>query len=84
MTNTSFYDDHGRIIKNSAYSYYSDDGVLYKKRILSSANVGPTNLLSTVEDLSLWTMNFNDPKVGNADIYKQMQTPAILNNGEPE
>ena len=81
MTNTSFNDDHERIIKNSAYSYYSNDGV-YKKRVLSSANVGPTNLLSTVEDLSLWTMNFKLQKVGNAHIFSQMKSPIALNNGE--
>lgn len=81
MTHTSFYDDHERIIKNSAYSYYSDDGV-YKKRALSSANVGPTNLLSTVEDLSKWTVNFKLYNVGNVHIFNQMKSPAVLNNGE--
>jgi hypothetical protein len=81
MLSSSFYDDHGEIIKNSAYSYYTDDGV-YKKRVLSSANVGPSNLLSTVEDLSLWTKNFKEQKVGSAHIFNEMKSLAVLNNGE--
>lgn len=81
MLSSSFYDDHGKIIKNSAYSYYTDDGV-YKKRVLSSANVGPTNLLSTIDDLSLWTMNFNQQKIGSIHIFNEMKALAVLNNGE--
>ena len=55
MSNTLFYDDHEKIVKNRAYSYQSaGDG--YKKSVLSYANVGATSLFTTVEDLSLWAM----------------------------
>ena len=55
MEQTLFYDDHEKIVKNRAYSYYSgDEG--YKKSVLSYANVGATSLFTTVEDLSLWVM----------------------------
>ena len=80
MTNTLFYDDHEKIVKNRAYSYYLDD-FGYKKSVLSYANVGATSLFTTVEDLSLWALNFSSPKVGTAEMIKQMNTPAILNNG---
>jgi len=81
MSNTLFYDDHEKIVKNRAYSYYSDS-TGYKKSVLSYANVGATSLFTTVEDLSLWAMNFSTPKVGNTDLIKQMNTLAILNNGK--
>lgn len=81
MTNTLFYDDHEKIVKNRAYSYYSDN-LGFKKSVLSYANVGATSLFTTVEDLSLWALNFGSPKVGNQEIIDQMNSLATLNNGE--
>ncbi|TBW29950.1 serine hydrolase [Gramella sp. KN1008] len=81
MNNTLFYDDHEKIVKNRAYSYQSDSDQ-YKKSVLNYANVGATSLFTTVEDLSLWAMNFTDIKVGDASIITKMNTPAVLNNGE--
>lgn len=83
MTNTLFYDDHEKIVKNRAYSYYADaDADGFKKSVLSYANVGATSLFTTVEDLALWSMNFSNTKVGDSAIINQMNTLAILNNGE--
>ena len=81
MNKTLFYDDHEKIVKNRAYSYYNDDGTL-KKSILSYANVGATSLFTTVEDLSIWSRNFEYPTVGNRAIITKMNTPQILNNGK--
>jgi len=81
MANTLFYDDHEKIVKNRAYSYYHDN-TGYKKSVLSYANVGATSLFTTVEDLSLWAMNFSTPIVGNEDIIAKMNTLATLNNGK--
>jgi len=39
---------------------------------------GPTNLLTTVEDLARWDRNFDDKTVGGAAALSQMQTPAQL------
>jgi CubicO group peptidase (beta-lactamase class C family) len=81
MSNTLFYDDHEKIVKNRAYSYYSGFGG-YKKSVLNFANVGATSLFTTVEDLSLWSMNFSNMTVGDSSIINTMNTPAILNNGK--
>lgn len=81
MSNTLFYDDHEKIVKNRAYSYHStNEG--YKKSVLNYANAGATSLFTTVEDLSLWAMNFRDIKVGDSTIFNKMNTPAVLNNGK--
>lgn len=81
MRNTLFYDDHEKIVKNRAYSYGpSPDG--FEKRVLNYANVGATSLFTTVEDLSLWAMNFEDPVVGNVEIVRKMKERGVLNNGE--
>ncbi|XOV92184.1 MAG: serine hydrolase domain-containing protein [Bacteroidota bacterium] len=81
MTNTLFYDDHEKIVKNRAYSYYSFQGD-YKKSVLSYANVGATSLFTTVEDLCQWALNFETPNVGNETIIKEMGSLATLNNGK--
>ena len=81
MNNTLFYDDHEKIVRNRAYSFYEAVGG-YKKSVLSYANVGATSLFTTVEDLSLWAMNFENPVVGDAEIIKEMNRKGILNNGD--
>ena len=81
MNSTLFYDDHEKIVKNRVYSYNSDSGG-YKKSVLNYANVGATSLFTTVEDLSLWSMNFLNMKVGDSTIINKMNTLAILNNGK--
>ena len=81
MNNTLFYDDHEKIVKNRAYSYYTF-GDTYKKSVLNYANVGATSLFTTVEDLAIWAMNFSKPKVGNERVFKKMSTLATLNNGD--
>jgi len=80
MKNTLFYDDHEKIVNNRAYSYASSPGG-FKKQVLSYANVGATSLFTTVEDLSLWAMNFENPVVGSQEIVKKMKERGVLNDG---
>jgi CubicO group peptidase (beta-lactamase class C family) len=81
MSSTLFYDDHEKIVKNRAYSFYTDSKG-FKKSVLNYANVGATSLFTTVEDLSLWAMNFETLKLGGKDIIDQMNERGILNNGD--
>ena len=81
MDHTLFYDDHQKIVENRAYSYFQDS-TGYKKSVLSYANAGATSLFTTVDDLGLWAMNFEDPVVGNSDAMKKMRTRGILNSGD--
>ena len=81
MENTLFYDDHEKIVKNRAYSYKMP-GNKYMKSRLNFANAGATSLFTTVEDLALWAMNFDEIKVGSKAIIDKMSTLAVLNNGE--
>jgi hypothetical protein len=67
-------------VKNRAYSYHADSTGL-KKSILSYSVVGATSLFTTVEDLSLWAMNFENPVVGK-DIIEKMNMKGILNKGD--
>jgi CubicO group peptidase (beta-lactamase class C family) len=80
MTKTLFYDDHEKIVKNRAYSYHLEDDK-YKKSVLSYANVGATSLFTTVEDLSIWSRNFEYPSVGNRKLINKMNEAQTLNSG---
>lgn len=81
MNDSQFYDDHERIIKNRAESYELENGIYKKKNPNLSAD-GATNLYTTVEDLAKWSLNFENPKVGDADLIKRFNEPSLLNNGE--
>jgi CubicO group peptidase (beta-lactamase class C family) len=82
MDNTLVYDDNEKIVRNRAYSYGNENG-LYSKRNLNSSSVGPSNVYTTVEDLSKWTANFENPIVGNVDFINHFNERSQLDNGEP-
>jgi CubicO group peptidase (beta-lactamase class C family) len=82
MKNTFFYVDHEQIVPNRAYSYYKNDKGVYKKAVLSYANAGATSLFTTVEDLSLWAVNFKTMAVGNSAVMEMMNRRFVLNNGD--
>ena len=81
MKNSFFLDDAEKVIKNRVYSY-SPFGSGYQKSLLNYSIVGSTGLCTTVEDLSLWALNFEKGIVGNKTIFDKMQTKSKLNNGE--
>jgi len=85
MNNTLFYEDHERIVKGRAYSFYKapqGDKNPFKKSVLSYANAGATSLFTTVTDLANWIANFRTPVVGNAATMKQMLERGRLTKGD--
>ncbi len=80
MNNTHFHRDHEMIVKNRAYSYGPDKGVL-KKKVLSYATVGASSLFTTVEDLSRWVANFESKRVGGPEVLALMGQEFILTDG---
>lgn len=81
MTSTQFYDDHEKILKNRADSYWKDNGT-YKRVNLNDAVAGPSNLYTTAEDMAKWALNFENPKVGDRNLIARFNEPSLLNNGE--
>lgn len=81
MKNTQFSDNHETIVKNKAESYEQQNNRYYHKPLLES-NPGPSNLLTTVEDLSKWVLNFEKPIVGTHKIIKAFNEPSYLDNGK--
>jgi CubicO group peptidase (beta-lactamase class C family) len=81
MTRTFFRDDHAVIVKGQAYAYYGAPNNAFKLSVPNYDTVGPSSLLTTVEDLARWDQNFYDARVGGADVIAQMQTSGALNGG---
>jgi CubicO group peptidase (beta-lactamase class C family) len=81
MKNTWFCDDYERVVKNRAESYELGQGWYHHKSLIES-NPGPSNLLTTAEDLCKWVLNFESPSVGSPKILEAFNRPSILDNGK--
>jgi CubicO group peptidase (beta-lactamase class C family) len=80
MKHTHVRDDHAEIVQNLAYGY-SPKGAGFQTANPSYDTVGPTGVLTTVEDFALWDQNFYEPRVGGAAFVRQMLQTGTLNNG---
>lgn len=81
MTSTQFYDNHEKVVKNKAESYELRNGIYYHQP-LNVSNPGPSNLLTTVEDLTKWVLNFENPVVGTPELIKSFNEASYLDNGQ--
>jgi hypothetical protein len=82
MTQTHFHDDYTMVVpgRTSAYVRFAD-GKLHVS-IPNYDTYGATSLFTTVGDLLKWEMNFERPTVGDATLLADMQTSAVLANGD--
>jgi hypothetical protein len=81
MEQSLFLDNPSTIIKNRANSY-ALDGSEYLFMPMNRTVLGSTGLHTTSHDLSIWAMNYNNPKVGSQAIYEKMLAKSVLNSGE--
>jgi CubicO group peptidase (beta-lactamase class C family) len=82
MTNTHFHDDYTEVVKNRSYSYSRKDRDGFSNSILSYSNAGATSLLTSVNDMAKWVMNFYDHKVGTQEDIDLLTRKGKLNNGQ--
>lgn len=81
MSNTQFRENQDVIIKQRAAGYSINDGGYFEVRDLGGA-MGAGAVYTTTTDMMKWFRNFSTYEVGNEDIFNQMTTPFVLNNGE--
>jgi CubicO group peptidase (beta-lactamase class C family) len=81
MDSTHFNDNYQEILQNKAYSYSARNGGGFQHEVLSYSTVGPTSLITTVEDHVKWINNFETGKVGGKDLMKKMFETGTLNDG---
>lgn len=82
MHHTWFYDDYTEIVPNFAYSYWPSGTGHYSNAIVHYSTAGPSNLFSSVDDMSKWIMNFYDHRVGDQQDIVQLTQKGKLNNGK--
>jgi CubicO group peptidase (beta-lactamase class C family) len=81
MKSSSIAKTHGQIVKNRAYGYRATSHAGFETRMPNYDLTGPTNLLTTVEDLMLWDRNFDSRVVGGDVALSAMQTSVANSNG---
>jgi CubicO group peptidase (beta-lactamase class C family) len=81
MRNTSFRDDYTALVTGRAQGY-ARRGSGWRSSSPNYDVYGPTNLLTTVGDLLVWSENLDNPRVGDSLIMRQMSTSAVLTNGD--
>jgi CubicO group peptidase (beta-lactamase class C family) len=80
MKDTSWRDDHTRIVKRRAVAYGEQKGVF--STLMPFENVhGNGGLLTTVADLLKWNANFAAPVVGDARFVADMERRTRFNDG---
>lgn len=80
MTNSQFYDDYQKTVKNRAYSYQAtEEGI--KKNRLNFATVGATSLFTTAADMCKWAIHLNTLHTSNPELAQRMNQRATLNDG---
>lgn len=84
MTNTFFQDDNTKIIKNRAFSYTEENGVI-KNQIMRYNLVGSGGVYSNIKDMYKWDQNFYKNKLGKGTktLIEKMHIEGTLNNGQP-
>ncbi len=82
MKNTMFSDNRFEVVKNRATGYMISPDKSIRARSSLFDLVGGGGVLTTVEDLSLWTQNYYEPKIGNKEMIELLTTPGTLNGGE--
>ena len=80
MKSTQIVDTYGEIVKNRAYGYRGSSPP-FEKRMPNYNLSGPTNLLTTVEDLLRWDKNFDSKKVGREEGISELLTLDDSNSG---
>ncbi|AKQ64432.1 penicillin-binding protein [Myxococcus hansupus] len=83
MQHTCFQDDHQKLVRNRALAYSREAGGPWKLNLPAYETIGPTGLLSTVEDFARWERNFLSPTVGDADFIRQLSRPGTFDDGRP-
>ncbi len=81
MNNSFFISNRSNLIPNLASPYGSNQSRNWRLNSNDSYS-GSTGLFTTVADLSKWTLNYRNSKVGSDASLKQSNTMGTLNNGK--
>ncbi|MGH2565057.1 MAG: serine hydrolase domain-containing protein, partial [Ginsengibacter sp.] len=82
MLHAHFYENPFEVIHNRAVSYNQTDSGKYQNSFQNVYTVGDGGLFMSMNDMTLWVMNYFNNKIGNAHDIETLNEKSILNNGE--
>ncbi len=82
MTNTHFREHYTEVISDRAFGYAAGSDGKYHHIPNSLTAFGSSSLFSTVNDLALWMINFDQTRVGSAAAMSLARTRGTLNDGK--
>ena len=83
MKHTRFLTSHTDLAPNRALSYQLAQDGAYRYSPVSKVAPGPSDVLTTAEDLALWDGNFDDGRIGGKEVQAKMLEAGVLNSGAP-
>lgn len=83
MRDTHFHDDWTEIVPGRAESYRPAGGGGFRRVVSNLTAIGSSSLFTSVDDLSRWVRNFDDPIVGDERLMSRMVQPGVLDSGDP-
>ena len=80
MTNTSWRDDHSRIVSHRSQAYRRSGGEWRLQMPFENVH-GNGGLLTTADDLLKWAGALMDGEIGRPDVSQKMRTMGLLRDG---
>lgn len=81
MTRTVFRDDHTVVIPDRAIGYQRNADGSWRHVTNNLTALGSSSMMSTVEDLARWVINFDSMRVGGLGAFALARTRGVLNDG---
>jgi CubicO group peptidase (beta-lactamase class C family) len=82
MQDTLFLDDYSEIIEGRASSYKHGPNGTFANYPSNLTAYGCSSLLSTVDDMAKWVMNYEERRIGGEDLWDMMLEKGVLNDGQ--
>jgi CubicO group peptidase (beta-lactamase class C family) len=81
MRRTFFRDDHTVVIPDRAFGYARATDGTWRATTNNLTALGSSSLMSSVEDLARWVINFDSARVGGRAAMNRARTRGVLNDG---
>jgi len=81
MRRSVFRDDHTLVIPDRAFGYTRRPDGSWQHVTNNLTALGSSSLMSTVDDLARWLINFDSARVGGANAMSRWRTRGVLNDG---
>lgn len=82
MFSTHFHNNMSEIVRGRTQAYVPYRRESFRISIPNFNTYGATSLFTTVEDLALWSLNFEHKKIGGEEGISMLLTKGVLNSGK--